>query len=76
MMTVAPAIIADQYYKEVNSKDSDYYRRWASTIGPYTVRLIEGVLLAPEHEEQAYNSCNGILHMCTNKSRLLIETVS
>lgn len=64
------------YYKEVNSKDGDYYRRWGSSIGPYTARLIETVLLAPEHEEQAYNSCNGILHMCTNKSRLLVESIS
>ena len=34
------------------------------------------MLFTPEHEEQAYNSCNGILHMCTNKSRLLVEHVS
>ena len=24
-----------QYYKEVNSKDGAYYRRWAASIGPY-----------------------------------------
>ena len=23
------------YYKEVNSKDGAYYRRWAASIGPY-----------------------------------------
>lgn len=64
------------YYKEVNSKDGDYYRRWASSFGPYTLRMIETILLTPEYEEQAYNSCNGILHMCTNQSRLLVENVS
>ena len=52
-----------QYYKEVNSKDGAYYRRWASSIGPYMGKLIDSVLLTPQHEEQAYNSCNGILHM-------------
>lgn len=65
-----------QYYKEVNSKDGDHYRRWASSIGPYTAKMIDHILLAATHEEQAYNSCNGILHMCTNHSKLLIEEVS
>lgn len=62
-----------QYYKDVNSKDSSYYRRWASGYGPYLSKLIDAVLLAPAHEEQAYNSCNGILHMCTDQSKLLVE---
>ncbi len=65
-----------QYYREVNTKDGDYYRRWASCIGPYTKSLIERVLMAPEHEEQAYNSCNGILHMCKDQSKLLIEDIA
>lgn len=62
-----------QYYKEVNSKDGAYYRRWASSYGPYMSKLVDTVLLAPQHEEQAYNSCNGILHMCTNQPKLLVE---
>lgn len=62
-----------QYYKEVNSRDGSYYRRWASSIGPNMAKLIDRVLLAPQHEEQAYNSCNGILHMCTNKSKLMVD---
>lgn len=62
-----------QYYKDVNSKDGAYYRRWASSYGPYTSKLIDTVLLAPQHEEQAYNSCNGILHMCKGKPKLLVE---
>ena len=65
-----------QYYKEVNSKDGDYYRRWAAYIGPYTKKFIDCVLMASEHEEQAYNSCNGILHMCKDQSKLLIEEIS
>ena len=64
------------FYKEVNSKDGDHYRRWAASIGPYTKILIDHVLMAAEHEEQAYNSCNGILHMCTDQSKLLIEEIS
>lgn len=65
-----------QYYKDVNSKDGDYYRRWAASIGPYMAKLIDTVLLAPQHEEQAYNSCNGILHMCKDRSKLLLEDLA
>lgn len=65
-----------QYYKEVNTKDVDYYRCWASSIGPYMAKMIDCVLLAAVQEEQAYNSCNGILHMCTNQSKLLVEEVA
>lgn len=65
-----------QYYQEVNSRDGDYYRRWASCKGKYTEMLIDTILLSADHEEQAYNSCNGILHMCTNKSDLIVEEVS
>lgn len=36
-------------------------------------KLIDTVLLVPQHEEQAYNSCNDILHMCTDRPKLLAE---
>ena len=61
------------YYRDVNEKDSSYYRNWAKNYGPYTAKLIDSVLIAAEHEEQTYNSCNGILHMCADQSKLLVE---
>lgn len=51
------------YYKEVNSKDGNYYRRWASVFGPAMSELIDRVLKSSKHEEQSYNACAGILHM-------------
>ena len=50
------------YYKEVNQKDGAYYRRWASVFGPQMSEFIDRLLKGPKHEEQAYNSCAGILH--------------
>ena len=50
------------YYKEVNSKDGNYYRRWASVIGPAMSELIDRILRSSKHEEQSYNACAGILH--------------
>lgn len=51
------------YYKEVNSKDGNYYRRWASAIGTAMSELIDRVLKSSKHEEQSYNACAGILRM-------------
>lgn len=61
------------YYKDVNRKDGAYYRRWASVYGEYTSELIDRVLRSARHEEQAYNSCAGILHMCKNIPHGLVE---
>lgn len=62
-----------RYYREVNERDGNYYRQWAKSFGPYTAKMIDTVLLSSQHEEQSYNSCNGILHMCTGQSKLLVE---
>ena len=62
-----------RFYRDVNEKDGEYYRRWAAGYGPYTAKMIDTVLLSGQHEEQSYNSCNGILHMCTGQSKLLVE---
>ena len=54
------------YYKELNAHDGAYYRRWASVYGTPMSVLIDSILKGVKHEEQAYNSCKGILHMCKN----------
>ena len=53
-----------QYYKEINERDGSYYRRWASVYGDSMATLIDRILRSQKHEEQAYNSCAGILHSC------------
>ena len=60
-----------RFYKEVNERDGDYYRRWAAAIGAEMAVMIDRILKSYKHEEQAYNSCNGILHMCDNQSKVL-----
>lgn len=54
-----------QYYKELGTRNGSYYRSWASHYGKYMVTLINRVLASAKHEEQMYNSCNGIVHMCS-----------
>ncbi len=61
------------YYKEVNSKDGAYYRRWASVFGPNMSECIDRILKAPKHEEQAYNACAGLLHSVKDLPHGIVE---
>ncbi len=62
-----------QYYKELNGRDGAYYRRWASAFGKNMESLIDRVLRSAKHEEQAYNSCMGILQYSKDSSRTLVD---
>jgi transposase len=61
------------FYKEINNKDGDYYRNRAKAFGTYMFKLIDTILHSSKHEEQAYNSCNGILHCCDGISKVIAE---
>ena len=41
-----------------------------------TQTMIDRILRSARHEEQAYNSCNGILHMCADVPKGLVETAA
>ncbi len=62
-----------RYYKEMNLHDGAYYRRWASAFGQNTAVMIDRILRSSKHEEQAYNSCAGILHGCKDVSHVIVE---
>lgn len=61
------------YYKEVNQKDGAYYRRWASVFGPNMAEFIDRLLKSQKHEEQAYNSCAGLLHTVKELPHGIVE---
>ena len=61
------------YYKEVNEKDGAYYRRWASVFGPNMAECIDRILKTSRHEEQAYNSCAGLLHAVKDLPHGIVE---
>lgn len=61
------------FYKEIETRDATYYRNWAKAFGKNMYKLIDTVLLSFRHEQQAYNSCNGILHMCDGLSKIYCE---
>ena len=62
-----------QYYRELNAHDGAYYRRWAATYGDAMAIMIDRVLRSAKHEERAHNSCKGILHMCRDIPRHILE---
>lgn len=62
-----------RYYKETNRHDGAYYRRWASAFGQNTAVMIDRILRSFKHEEQAYNSCAGILHSCKDVPHAVVE---
>ena len=46
---------------EMRSHDGNYYRSWASSIGPYTVDVVHRMLEDVDFEQQAYKSCLGVI---------------
>lgn len=62
-----------RYYKEINAHDGAYYRRWASVFGEAMSILIDRMLRSVKHEEQAYNGCSGVLHMCKEAPRHIVN---
>ena len=62
-----------QFYKIVNTKDGDYYRRWAKVFGDNMYTFIDRLLKSYDYEEQAYNSANGLLHLAKNYPVTLVE---
>ncbi len=61
-----------RYYKGQNVHDGAYYRRWASVYGEAMITLIDRMLKSVKHEEQAYNGCNGVLHLCDDVPRYIV----
>jgi len=47
---------------------------WAGEIGPQTARLVQAILAARRHPEQAFRSCLGILRLSSQASPAQMET--
>ncbi len=67
---------AHRFYKEVNERDGNDYRNWARKFGNFTYQFIDRLLKKADHEQQAYNSCNGLLHTAENYAYELVEEAS
>lgn len=65
-----------RFYAEVNTRNGDYYKRWASAIGPSMLAFIERMIASFDHEEQSYNSCNGVLHLCDGVPKAIADSAA
>lgn len=50
------------------------FKTWALTIGPFTSKVIEALLISRPHIEQAYRSCMGVLGLAKKYSPLRLES--
>ena len=62
-----------RYWKEINESTTDQFLSRAKRIGPNMEKLVFSVLHSFKHEEQSYNSLNGILHSCDGLSYVLCD---
>ena len=64
------------YYRNINQHDGSFYRSWARKFGQNMWLFIDLLLKKSDHEEQAYNSCMGILQACEGTSYNVVEEVA
>lgn len=50
--------------------------RWGAQIGPQTAHLIQAILAARPHPEQAFRTCLGVLHLARQSPPQRMETTS
>ena len=62
-----------QYWKQINEGTTEAFLTRAKRIGVNMEKYINAVLHSFKHEEQAYNSVNGILHQCDGLSYVLCD---
>ena len=65
-----------RYWKEINENKSDEFIKRARRIGPNLEKLCTSVLYSFKHEEQSYNSLNGIIHLCDGLSYVMCDKVA
>lgn len=64
------------YYKIENTYDGEAYKNWAKSYGQNLYELICKVIATFQYEQQSYKSCNGILHLCKDYPKSLIDVVA
>ena len=67
---------AHLYWKEINESNAETFLSRAQRIGPNMLKLIKSVMLSFKHEEQSYNSLNGILHLCDGLSYVFCDEIA
>lgn len=60
-------------YKGTLEWNGPYFRQKAASVGPYTSRVIEGVLSSRKYEVQTYRQCVGILGYAKKYNKKTLE---
>lgn len=54
--------------------NSDRFCSWASTIGPFTEKVVAGILSTYVIEQQGYRACMGLIHLAEKYSSPALES--
>ncbi len=65
-----------RFYNEINNSSGEDFLKRASRIGPNMAKLCKSVMYSFKHEEQSYNSLNGIIHLCDGLSYVMCDEVA
>ncbi len=65
-----------RFYNEINTSNGDELLKRANRIGPNVGKLCKSVMYSFKHEEQSYNSLNGIIHLCDGLSYVMCDEVA
>ena len=69
--------VVDLIYPKENLRHKDIplpdFEKIQSVYGDSMVTLIDRILRSSKHEEQAYNSCAGVLHSCKDVPHRLVQ---
>ena len=65
-----------QGWKEIKGYNAQYFLNAAQKIGEATYWAVQRILISRVHEQQAYNSCRGILHLAKKYSEKRLENAA
>ncbi len=59
---------------QANNWNGDYFRRWASAVGPNTYIVVDKLLNSYSHEQQGYKGVNSLLCLGNKYGKLKLES--
>jgi len=61
-------------HQKYGTWNGDRFRNWAAKVGPSCKSVIEYFLSVAKVEQQAYKTCNALLHLADRNSSARLET--
>jgi len=73
--SVDPAHMPDKHKMIQEEWNPDRFTRWAASVGPACLDVIESILASKPHPAQTYRACLGVLSYAKSKGNTFLENV-